>query len=149
MEQFFADCYERFVALHNEVKKAIEGLSVEALDWIPAGNTNSINVLVTHLCRAERFWAAEIATGSQSDRVREVEFEAEGLNVIDLVNMLDETQQAINNAFEQLTLSDLEVMRYSAQNDMNVTTGWAILHALEHTGQHVGHIQLTVQLWEE
>ena len=149
MEQFYADCYERFVSLHNEIKKAIEGLSVEALDWIPAGNTNSINVLVSHLCGSERYWAAEIATGSPSDRVREQEFKAEGLNEIDLVNLLDATQRVINDAFEQLTLSDLEVMRYAEQNDMNITTAWAILHALEHSAGHVGHIQLTVQLWEE
>jgi len=149
MELFYADCYERFTFLHNEVKKAIEGLSVEALDWVPAGNSNSINVLVTHLCGAERFWAVDIAPGGTSDRVREEEFKAEGLNEIDLANLLDETLRAINDAFETLTLGSLQTMVHSNQHDMDVTAGWAILHALEHTAQHVGHIQLTVQLWEE
>lgn len=149
MELFFADCYERFTFLHNEIKKAIEGLSVEALDWVPAGNTNSINVLVTHLCAAERFWAADIATGGTSGRVRSEEFEVDGLNEADLVSMLDETLRALNDAFETLTLGGLQTMVHSPQHDMDVTAGWAILHAMEHTAQHVGHIQLTVQLWEE
>ena len=149
MEQFYADCYDRFTELHNEIKKGIEELSVEALDWVPAGNTNSINVLITHLTAAERFWAADIATGQSSDRVRAEEFEAAGMNEVQLVSLLDETLHALQEAFESLSLGDLQTLRHSAQHDMDVTTGWAILHALEHTAQHVGHIQLTVQLWEE
>ncbi len=149
MEQFYADCYERFSTLHKEIKKSIEGLSVEALDWIPAGNTNSINALVVHLTEAERFWAVNVATGEPSDRVREEEFEAKGFTEHDLVTRLDETLTALQTAFDQLTLSDLSIMRHPEGRDMEITTGWAILHALEHTSQHVGHIQLTVQLWEE
>ena len=120
-----------------------------ALDWVPAGNTNSINVLVTHLAAAERFWAADIALGESSDRVRDEEFEADGMTEPQLAQLLDDTLEVIREAFERLTLSDLEQIRHSAQHNMDVTTGWAILHALEHTAQHVGHIQLTVQLWEE
>ena len=149
MEQFYADCYNRFTEMHKEIKKAIEGLSEEALDWVPAGNTNSINVLVTHLTEAEKFWAADIATGQSSDRVRAEEFEAAGLNGAQLYNILDKTLHDLQEAFESLALEDLHTMRHSAQHDMDITTGWAILHALEHTAQHVGHIQLTVQLWEE
>lgn len=149
MEQFYADCYDRFTEQHNEIKKAIQGLSEEALDWIPAGNTNSITVLVTHLTKAEKFWAADIATGGVSDRVRAEEFKAAGLNEHQLNSILDETLHALQEAFERLTMGDLQTMRHSTQHDMDVTTGWAILHALEHTAQHVGHIQLTVQLWEE
>ena len=147
MEQFFADCYNRFTELHNEIKKAIEGLSTEALDWIPAGNTNSINVLVTHLTGAEKYWAAEVAAGQQTDRVRAEEFEAANLSQGQLVNMLDETLHTLQEAFEQLSFEDLQAIRHV--QDMQITAGWAILHALEHTAQHVGHIQLTVQLWEE
>ncbi|MGD2028271.1 MAG: DinB family protein [Anaerolineales bacterium] len=149
MEQFYVDCYERFSALHREIKKSIEGLSVEALDWVPAGNTNSINVLVVHLTGAERFWAVDVPTGQSSDRVREEEFEVQGLTGHDLITILDETLADLQAAFDQLTLSDLVQMRQPVGRDMNVTAGWAILHALEHTAQHVGHIQLTVQLWEE
>jgi uncharacterized damage-inducible protein DinB len=149
MEQYYADCYDRFTDLHKQILVAIEGLDVEALDWVPAGNTNSINVLVTHLCAAERFWAADIATGRSSDRIRENEFKVSGLGNHDLVQLLDDTRQTLQDAFEQLALHDLHTIRHSAQHDMHVTTGWAILHALEHTATHLGHIQLTVQLWEE
>ena len=149
MEQFYVDCYEHFSALHRDIKKSIESLSVEALDWVPAGNTNPINVLVIHLTEAERFWAVDVPTGQPSDRVREKEFEVQGLTEHDLITRLDESLADLQTAFDELTLDDLEQMRQPAGRDMNVTAGWAILHALEHTALHVGHIQLTVQLWEE
>jgi hypothetical protein len=31
--------------------------------------------------------------------------------------------------------------------DRQVTVRWSILHVIEHTAQHVGHMQLTRQLW--
>lgn len=149
MEQFFFDCQERFTDLHNEIKKAITGLSVEALDWVPAGNTNSINVLVTHLAAAEQYWGVTVPLGKASDRVREEEFEAAGMTEPGLVQLLDESLEIVRAGFEEMTLADLEVIRHAEKQNMDVTAGWAILHALEHTAQHVGHIQMTVQLWEE
>jgi len=26
---------------------------------------------------------------------------------------------------------------------------WALLHALDHTAQHLGHMQITRQLWDQ
>ena len=146
MEFFYAECLDRFTALHNEIKKSIKGLDPEALDWVPAGETNSINVLVVHLASAEKFWAAEIALGLTSDRNRPEEFKTAGLSEEALVSVLDDTLVELETAFRQLKLFDLDKIRHSAQHKLDVTTAWAILHALEHTAQHVGHIQLTVQL---
>lgn len=147
MELFYAECLDRFEALHNEIKKAIKGLDTEALDWVPAGETNSINVLVVHLTGAERFWAAEIALGKSSDRNRPEEFEAKGLTEDELVSLLDKTLAEIETAFRRLKLFDLDEIHHSAQHNQDVTAAWAILHALEHTAVHVGHIQLTAQLY--
>lgn len=149
MEQYFADCYDRFSELHREIKKSIEGLSVEALDWVPAGNTNSISVLVVHLLEAEKFWAVSVPGNQPSDRVRDEEFEVSELTEHDLVEKLDATLSEIQAAFETFTFNDLQQLRIPEERDMTVTMGWAILQALQHTALHLGHIQLTVQLWEE
>lgn len=146
METFYAECLERFTALHNEIKKSLDGLDTEALDWTPVGDTNSINVLVVHLTAAEEFWAAVIPLGSTSDRNRPDEFEAKGLTAGQLTARLDDALAKIESAFGQLTVADLDKMCHSAQHNLDVTAAWAILHALEHTAQHVGHIQLTAQL---
>lgn len=147
METFFRDVLNRFGTLHEDVKHAISGLSVDALDWTPSGETNSINVLVTHLAAAEKFWAVDIALGKDSDRERPKEFLVRGLSEQDLIETLDSAMQTLELAFEGLKLTDLEQIRHSKQHQMDVSAGWAVLHALEHTAIHVGHIQLTVQLW--
>ena len=147
MERFYEECLDRFRALHDSVKKAIEDLDEDALDWVPAGETNSINVLVVHLAAAEKFWASEIALGKSSDRNRPDEFEVKGLTKADLATRLDETLAEIKSAFWQLKLFDLDKVHHSAQHNLDVTAAWAILHALEHTALHVGHIQLTAQLY--
>lgn len=149
MERFYEECLDRFRSLHEAVKKSIEVLDEEELDWVPAGDANSINVLVVHLTSAEKFWAADIALGNTSDRNRLDEFEVQGLKKADLFTRLDETLDDLKSAFWQLKLFDLDQVRHSAQHNLNVTTAWAILHALEHTAIHVGHIQLTAQLCSE
>lgn len=148
MEPLFRDLLNRFDALHGEIKKSIHGLNTKALDWVPAGETNSINVLVTHLAAAEKFWAVDIPQGRDSHRERPKEFLVRGLQESDLIQILDTTLEEINSAFEKMAVADLEQMRHSKQHQMDMSAGWAILHALEHTAIHVGHIQLTVQFLE-
>ena len=39
-------------------------------------------------------------------------------------------------------------MHISTRDDRNFSAGWALAHALEHTAPHLGHAQVTRQLWE-
>jgi hypothetical protein len=43
----------------------------------------------------------------------------------------------------------LETERTHPRHGNQVSVAWALLHALEHAATHVGHIQLTVQLWHQ
>lgn len=149
MDQFYIDCLNRFAALHNEIKKSIQGLSIEALDWVPAEDANSIGVLVTHLAAAERYWAVDAALGLPSTRVRPEEFLVKQLSEVDLNSKLDSTLEEIASAFQDLEKADLGIMRQVEQRGDEFTSGWAILHALEHTALHLGHLQLTAQWWKE
>jgi len=56
MLSFYSDYLDRVQDLHNDIKKSISGLTVEALDWKPQQEMNSFAVLITHLTGAERFW---------------------------------------------------------------------------------------------
>ena len=149
MDQFYRDCLDRFSVLHNEIKKSIHGLSIEALDWVPSEEANSISVLVTHLAAAEGFWAVDAALGLASARVRAEEFLVKELSEKDLISKLDSTFEEITSAYQDLELVELSVMRQSENRDTEFTSGWAILHALEHTALHLGHLQLTAQWWKE
>lgn len=80
MEPFFEDYLGHLQRLHESMMSSIEGLPQAALDWIPGPGMNSINVLVVHITGAERYWIGDVAAQEPSERDREAEFKAFGLN---------------------------------------------------------------------
>jgi uncharacterized damage-inducible protein DinB len=149
MSTFFEDLADRFQGLHNDLLKAVEGLPDEALDWTPGPDTNSINVLVVHLTGAERYWIGAVALKEPTERVREKEFLVHGLSAAELKKHLVDEEAFCQNAFKQFSLQDLEASRTSPRDNKTFRVGECLAHALEHTALHLGHIQLTRQLWEQ
>jgi uncharacterized damage-inducible protein DinB len=147
MSNFFDDLFDRFHEIHSDLLKAVDGLPAEALDWVPGAEMNSINVLVVHLAGAEKFWIGAVALGEPTDRVREEEFQAHGLTAEELKQRLAAADEYARQALPRFTLADLETVRKSPRNEKTFTVGWCLLHALEHSALHLGHIQLTRQLW--
>jgi uncharacterized damage-inducible protein DinB len=148
MSVFFDDLFNRFSELHTDIEKTVGGLPIEALDWIPGREMNSIAVLVVHLASAERYWIG-VALNEPPDRNREAEFRTEGLSADELKAHLTSTDEYTRKSLARLSLPDLETVRLSPRNDKTFTAGWCLAHALEHTALHTGHIQLTRQLWEQ
>lgn len=153
MQPFFEDFLERLSAMHQGIRNAIQDLPQEALDWIPVqkptAEMNSINVLVTHLLGAERYWIGDVAAGEASGRVRAEEFQVAGLNVEELNTKIETATAYARSTLEKISLDDLDKEAISPRDERSFTVGWALLHALEHTAIHLGHIQLTRQLWFE
>jgi uncharacterized damage-inducible protein DinB len=149
MSEFYDDLYNRFHEIHKDLLKAVDGLPDEALDWVPGTDANSINVLVVHLTAAERYWIGAAAMGEPSDRIRDEEFQAHGLTVEELKQRLNAADVYARQALPRFMLADLETVRKSLRSDKTFTVGWCLLHALEHSALHLGHIQLTRQLWEQ
>jgi hypothetical protein len=149
MQPFFEDYLERQAELHIELEQAISGLSVSALNWSPDPDINSLAVLIVHLTGAERYWIGDIAAQVSSDRNRAAEFEVEGLDEDNLRQRLTDSRTFARQTLESFSLSDLEQKRYTPMNEREVTVGWALLHALEHTALHAGHAQLMRQMWEQ
>ncbi|MBL7161816.1 MAG: DinB family protein [Anaerolineales bacterium] len=153
MHTFFEDYLERLSKLHQGIIEAIKDLPPEALDWVPidhpSAEMNSINVLVTHLAGAERYWIGDMALGDLSGRVREKEFQVRGLTSDQLLEKINSSTNYARTALEKLTMGQLKEERKSPRDGQVFTVGWSLLHALEHTAVHLGHIQLTRQLWQE
>ena len=65
MHKFCQDFLQRMTDLHQDILVAIEDLPPGGLGWTPlnetSGDMNSISVLVTHLCGAERYWIGDVA----------------------------------------------------------------------------------------
>ena len=153
MHTFFQDYLQRLIDLHQDILNAIKDIASEALDWTPiqhaTSEMNAINVLVTHICGSERYWIGDIACGDDSDRVRAEEFKVSGLDAANLTAKINLATQYAQSALEKLQFDDLPLEKSRLHDGRPVTAGWALLHALEHTAIHLGHIQITRQLWDE
>lgn len=147
MNLYYQEYLERLQDLHTGIQKELAELPDEALDWIPAEGMNSLSVLVVHLTGAERYWIGDVVMGDPSDRNRAAEFQTSGLDRVRLNQRLEEVFDYAKTSLEDLDLADLERESVSPRDGKRFSAAWALLHALEHTAIHLGHIQLTRQLW--
>jgi uncharacterized damage-inducible protein DinB len=149
MQPFFDDYLNILQKLHNEAHEAFEGLSREALDWAPAPEMNSFTVIVTHLAGAERYWIGDVAGENPSGRIRAQEFETSGLDSNALEQRLQDSFDHAKSTLKRLTILELDQQRVGSMDGREVTVGWALAHALEHTALHVGHLQILRQWWDQ
>ncbi len=103
--------YEEYLQLlsnqFDEIKHAIEGLSSEALDWVPGSDMNSMAILAVHTAGATRFWVGDIAGQDESGRVRDLEFKTHDQDPAALIARLDDVLAHCREVLEQLTVDDL------------------------------------------
>ena len=105
-------------------------------------------ILVTHLAGAERYWIGDVAGEEPSGRLRDTEFRTQGVEVEALESLLARTLDHSRGVLKRLTLEDLSSPRISSRDGKSFTVAWCLAHALEHTALHLGHIQITRQLWD-
>lgn len=149
MQEPFVTYLSLFETLHQQAIEVIDGLSAEALDWVPGPEMNSITVLVVHTAASQRYWIGDVAMQEPSGRTRSAEFVAEGLTDEELQQRLAAVLDYTRRVIGRLNVEDLSATRISPMQGSEHSVSYALLHALEHTAQHVGHIQLTRQLWEQ
>ena len=90
-----------------------------------------------------------MAGGLPSGRVRAEEFETFNVSAAEMLGRLNAAMDTTRQVLGQLDLSQLAEMRTAGMFNEERTVGWALLHALEHTALHAGHIQMTRQLWDQ
>jgi uncharacterized damage-inducible protein DinB len=138
----------------DELRKAVNGLPDEAVNWAPAGaDTNSIAVLVIHNLHSTRSWMSIAVGAPLPDRDRDVEFEAKAENAAELLDTIDEMGAAILALLDGAGEIDwAENRKTHLRPDPSlpnyVPAAFGIMHAVEHFSQHVGHVTLTRQLWD-
>jgi hypothetical protein len=136
------------------LRGAIEGLPAEALNWRPAGeDTNPIAVLAAHAMGSTRSWLAVALGASLPERDRAAEFRTVADDAESLLGHVDTVAAecrkllATTDPFDPGAIRTSHV-RASAGRAEVVSGAWAMLHAAEHLREHMGHAQLTRQLWE-
>ena len=140
----------RMEDLRNQVSSLIADLPAEALNWRPIEGkddhaTNSLAVLAAHVAGAEHFWIAEVVGGQPATRDREAEFVTVTNDASELIRLSEKVAQETREVFSTLSKSDLNDTRQA--RDRIVPVRWCILHVIEHTALHLGHMQITYQLW--
>jgi len=135
----------------DELRSTIDGCAAEELNRRPVeDDTNPLAVLVTHALASTRSWLS-LATGAPPpERDRPAEF----LVVVGDADAFMDRFDAIAGECRALLEGDV-VFEPGATGTASwnadgagepVTSAWALLHALEHLREHVGHAQLTRQL---
>lgn len=148
MNPFYETFIERMEAFHSDMEQCIGGVSQEGLDWIPGEGMNSMAVLVMHTVGATRYLIGDLAGQNPIGRNPETEFATSGLDESTLKRHLAETLEFIRTVLDDFSLEDLPAERFGSRSTVVSTVGWALLHTLDHTAAHTGHLQITRQLWD-
>ena len=147
---FFVDYLERLTGLQNRLHQDVRDLPAAAMDWSPGAKMNpamnSVAVLLAHITGVLHEGIA-IALDEPPSRVRAQEFQTHGVSSTEMLQRLDAVIDYARDSLPRLDLAELSQAR--TDEDGPITCGWALLHALEHAYLHLGHLQLTCQLWRQ
>ena len=137
---------EIFDEAFKAMRESIVGSTPEGLNRRPAGDdTNSIAVLATHSMNSTRWWL-HVAMGAEPPaRDRPSEFLATAGRVDELLTFFDGMAADCRAVLSTDAPFDGGALR-ERDAEETVTAAWALLHALEHLREHVGHVELTRQL---
>ena len=140
-----------FGILRGQIRDAIKGMGDEAANWRPLPqDTNSVYAILTHIIGVDDFWVRQVITGETLQRDREAEFAASG-NLAELVDRWERAWVRTESILGNLTRARLLEIRTIPRRPgfANITLQWIVLHLISHYATHLGHIQLTTQLWDQ
>ena len=148
MEAFFEQYLDRLTLVHQEIEATVDGLPLEAMDWIPGPGMNSLGILMAHVAGSEKHWFGDVIAGERTGRDREAEFRTRGRDAAALGEGLQEMLKYGRSVVAKLELADLSSERVPHPDGRTMPVGSCLLHILQHAAEHAGHMQVTRQLWD-
>ena len=139
----------QFRHLHDELRREVVHRSEASLNWVPCAGANSVATIITHTLGSEAETLRAVA-GVPAARDRDAEFrrgDQRGSDVVAQIAaadaLLDDLEPALTDdrASAALTLPTLP------GDDRRSGMTWLIGN-LGHAREHMGHIRLTVQLFD-
>jgi len=138
-QEFDRRVYEEGVA---RIIKVIGLLSDEDIWYVPNSASNSVGILVLHLCGNVTQWVGAGIGGIQDKRERKLEFAPEVKPCREeLIRDLKILHPLTNRAFSTL-LNDNDLMSPRNVQGFDETVLSIIVHVIEHFSYHVGQIAL-------
>jgi hypothetical protein len=133
-----------FHELHQGIRKQVEGVDREALNWKPHPDANSVVVLVVHTLGSEREMIRAVRSVTTArDRTAEFKAEAEAAGLLEL---LDRADRELDEHVAALTAADLTELRPRGDRPPKPGLEW-LLSNYGHAREHLAQIQLTSQLY--
>jgi uncharacterized damage-inducible protein DinB len=149
MEILIEEYLTMLEGLHNDMNKLLDNLPQEGLDWSPGEAMNSLSVIAVHVAGAERFWIGDVVGRDPSHRDRQAEFRVKGIGAEEIKDKLREVFHHTRKIVEPLSMQELSDLRVSPRDGREYTVGWCLENVLKHTGLHLGHMEITRQLWDQ
>lgn len=136
-----------------DLRVAVNGLDTAALLREPAPEANSLATLVRHATSSTRFLLSCAAAGD-GDRhhymtvTRAAAFAGREGEPDELIGLIDALEEDGRTLLAEIPLDRLDepAMLAGTTDGPPPTRAWALLRALEHLREHVGHAQLTRQV---
>ncbi|HLZ25630.1 MAG TPA: DinB family protein [Ktedonobacterales bacterium] len=131
----------------------LAGLSDDTLNRsAPIPEANTLYALATHLAGAGEYWSITLLGDRAPNRDRAAEFHATG-SLTDLTTRFERWLADLHAVLDSLPNEALD-----RPIETPISPGWqpadepltvrdCLLHAVEHSALHLGHIQLTTQLF--
>jgi hypothetical protein len=135
-----------------DMRIAVNGLDPAILEKQPAEDASSLAVLVRHADTSTRYLLGLAAAGrGDRDRyrgeVRPASFENVASTDEALIGIIDALEEDARRLIASVPLDLLgEHVVFESSSEQGPTRAWALLHAIEHFREHVGHAQLTRQV---
>lgn len=125
------------------VVRKTEGLSEEEARWVPTETANPVVGIVYHLGWVETYWLRGVFLGEDTGRKRDDEFRPAPEITL---------ERAVSHYREACARSNEIVRAAGSLDDLAEAAGrplslrWILLHLLEETARHAGHLDITREL---
>jgi uncharacterized damage-inducible protein DinB len=136
---------EWLVHLRESVIAKLDGLDDDQLRWRPTPTANSLGVIAVHLGYAERLWFRAIFAGEEMDmewRGHMFDDLPDAWSVDDVVAFYRAETAAADAVLDRATSFDTK----SSAPFRPTTLRWAVVHMIEETARHAGHMDITREL---
>jgi hypothetical protein len=146
---------------YAELDELLADLPSAALQWKPfenspwKGRSNSLGLVLAHaisstiyLLRRAEFSMGKREWGTVDGDEGKEEFGPANHDPAHLRERARRTQALVHEMLDTVSAADLETSKpHPKQTERVFTARYDIQHAIEHLSQHIGHAQITRQLW--
>jgi uncharacterized damage-inducible protein DinB len=140
----------------RDIIAKIENLPDEVLNQpMPVPDANTIYALATHTVGMGEFWVLALVGGRTIVRNRAAEFRAQGSGralVARYQQWIDDVHTVLDDlpasALDERAEPPVEFRMTGGLGEETLTRRDCLLHVVEHSATHLGHIQLTCDLFQ-